>query len=104
MPQGPRGGPRPMASCSLSVTVEVNAPDGEPSDMLANNLTSRFRRVEQVTITEETEAIGDEVFDKVIAEILFESNKMQLISIEDIVTDIEDALGSERIAVQVEAV
>jgi len=104
MPQGPRGGPRPMASCSLSVTVEVNAPDSEPSEMLANNLTSRFRRVEQVTITEETESIKDQVFEKVVVDILFQSNEMQLVIIEDIVTDIEEALNKERIGVTVEAI
>jgi hypothetical protein len=104
MPQGPRGGPRPMASCSLSVTVEVNAPDGEPSDMLANNLTSRFRRVEQVTITEETETVGGELFHKVIVDIMLSNNEIQLAIIEDIASDIEKALEEERIAVNVETI
>lgn len=105
MPQGPRGGPRPMASSSLNVTVEVNAPDeGGIPEMIAHNLTSRFRYVEEITVSEETETIGGEMFDKVVAQLLFESNKIELTTVEDVASDIEDAIGEERIGVTIEAV
>jgi len=104
MPQGPLGVSRPGVSSSINIQIEINAPDDNVDQMVLDGLTKRFKNVESVTITEETEFIQDQAFDKVMVEILLNSNEVMLSRIEDLVSDIEDALDQERIGVTVEAV
>jgi len=104
MPQGPLGVSRPGVSSSINIQIEINAPDDNVNQMVLDGLTKRFKNVESVSITEETEFIQDQQFDKVMVEILLNSNEAMLSRIEDLVSDIEDALGQERIGVTVEAV
>lgn len=104
MPQGPLGVSRPGVSSSVNIQIEMNAPEGNVDQMVLDGLTKRFKTVESVSITEETEFIKDQSFDKVMIEILLNSNEVMLSRIEDLVSDIEDALGQERIGVTVEAV
>jgi len=104
MPRGPLGASRPGVSSSINIQIEVNAPSGNVDQMVVDGLTKRFKNVGSVSITEETEMIKDQAFDKVVIEILLNSNKVMLSRIEDLVSDIEDSLGQERIGVTVEAV
>jgi hypothetical protein len=104
MPEGPGGGPRPLASSSLNIEIEINAPDEDPDEMLIQGLTSRFRYVDSISISEEVETVGGEAFDKVVIEVLFESNEVELVSVNDVVSDVEYALGQERIGVTIEAI
>lgn len=104
MPQGPLGVSRPGVSSSVNIQIEINAPEGNVDQMVVDGLTRRFKNVESVSITKETELIKGQSFDKVIVEILLSSNEVMLSRIEDLVSDIEEALGKERIGVTVEAV
>lgn len=104
MPEGPLGASRPLASSSLNVEIEVNAPDGKVDEMLLEELTSRFRRVSEITISEEIEIVADQSFDKIVIQVLFNDSTVRLSVVEDVVTDIEEALGEERIGVTIESV
>jgi hypothetical protein len=103
MPKGPMGVSRPGVSSSINITIEMNAPQGNVDDMVVEGLTKRFNTVSSITINEETEFVKDQSFDKVVVEILLDSNEVMLSRIEDLTTDIENALGQERIGVLVEA-
>lgn len=106
MPKGHLGGPRPGSTSSLNISIEINAPEGDIDDMLVKGATRRFGKIDTLTITEDTDVISrvDETFNKVVIEILLDSNHVQLIEVEDLVNDIEQALGEERIGVEIEAV
>jgi len=104
MPKGPLGVARPGASSSINIKIEINAPEGNVNEMVVEGLTKRFNTVSSISITEETEFIKDQPFDKVVLEILLDSDQVMLSRIEDLTSDIEDALGEKRIGVEVEAV
>jgi len=104
MPEGPLGVTRPGVSSSINLKIEVNAPEGNVNKKIVEGLTKRFNTVSSISITEETEFIKDQSFDKVVVEILLNSNQAMLSRIEDLTSDIEDALGEKRIGVEVEAV
>lgn len=108
MPKGPLGGPRPGASASLNIKMEMNAPNGEAEakEMIIDGITRRFGKVDNITITEETEKIPntESLLDKVVIDILLDKNKAQLIEVNDLVNDVEEALDTTRVSVTIEAI
>jgi hypothetical protein len=104
MPKGPFGGPRPAVSSSFNITIELNAPDGDVDEMVIQGLTQRFQKVDTMTINTEMETVGGHTFEKVVVDILLEDNSARLIEVNDLVSDMEDALGTRRVGVVMEAV
>jgi len=105
MPQGPVGGPRPAASSTLSITAKFNSSgkdDTEIADSIVQS-SSIFSRVSDVSITRKQENISGESFDLVVIKLTLRSSKVQLVGIDDMVTDLENELGT-RSSVEIEAI
>lgn len=105
MVQGPAGGPRPAASCNLSVKATFNAEQVSSSEKERTEaiITSRsiVSRASDVSITEEVKEIGGKTFNTVVVDIVI-GDSVLLDGVEAMVSDLEDVLG-ERVSVEIEA-
>lgn len=105
MPTGPAGVDRPLASSSLSIEIELNSEftDDEVMDALSDSYRI-MTKADQATITSGNKEIGDEMFPTTFVGILLDDKPYLLSEINDIVTELEENLNTEKLGVEVQAV